>query len=141
MFAIESKFGLNVAMPDDVHDVLRKATSGREILALVDVHKLENQEFRGMVMPTDLDKLVAAVKAQTPGPMVLKQKVDSIRIFDNSYGPFGVEFTCEHAVIAAVGPANIEIGKPLEMTMRPTDGHHWVSHATVWSTTPAIVES
>ncbi|CAB3804372.1 hypothetical protein [Pararobbsia alpina] len=125
---LDKFFRLNVTMPDDVHDVLHKAASGREILALMDIDKLVNQEFRGMVVPAEpLDNLLAAVSAQTPSLMVLKQKVDSIRIFDKTYGPFEVEFTSEHAVIAPVGPVNIEVGVPLEMSMRPVDGHHWAA--------------
>lgn len=125
---LDKFFRLNVTMPDDVHDVLRKASSGREILALVDIDKLVNQEFRGTVVPVEpLANLVAAVNAQNPSPIVLKQKVDAIRIFDETYGPFEVEFTCEHAVIAPVGPVNIEVGVPLEMSMRPVDGHHWAA--------------
>jgi hypothetical protein len=127
---LDKFFKLNVTMPDDVHDVLRNATSGRKILALLEIDKLVNQEFRAMVVPTDLDRLLAAVNAQTPGPMALKQKIDSIQIFGKSYGPFETQFTSEHAVIAMVGPANIEVGKPLEMSMRLVDGHHWVAQCT-----------
>ena len=137
---LDTFFGLNVAMPADVDDVLRDAADGDELLALIDIHKAEKQEIKATLIPGEaVHELVKVIERQKPAPIQLTQPVN-LGIFGNSYGPFEVAVSCPSAVIVPVGPANIAAGAPVQLILRAMDGYRWTAVYNKVATTALATE-
>jgi hypothetical protein len=124
---VDMFFRLNITLPDDVHEVIRCAADGSELLALLDIHESEHQEVRGEFPPTaPLEGLLASGCDPQPGPIHLRQTLE-LQLLDKAYGPFEVEVVCARAVLVPVGPGNFKADARVPVVMRAVEGHRWVA--------------
>lgn len=122
---LDGFFDLGLAMPPDLGDVLRDQGDIAQLLAMIDIDKADDPTVEISLVPTEpTAPLHELVTSQRPGEIRLSQPLN-IGVFGRNYGPFEVEVTCPAAVVRPVGPANIEAGVPIRLTLGATEGNCW----------------
>lgn len=122
---LDAFFDLGLVMPADLEDVFRDRGDIAQLTGIVDIDKADDPTVEVNLVPEDssvpLHELIAS---QKPAAIRLNQEL-TMRIFGRAYGPFEVEVTCPATVVTPVGPANIEVGVPIRLTLRAVEGNRW----------------
>jgi hypothetical protein len=123
---LDSFFDLNLSMPADLDDVLRDQGDISQLLAIIDIDKAEDQTVELSLVPAEpADELREIIASQRAVAIRLSQSLLNITVFGRDYGPFEVEVACPCAVVGPVGPAVVEVGVPIQLALRATEGNSW----------------
>ncbi|WP_156125835.1 hypothetical protein [Paraburkholderia kururiensis] len=122
---LDAFFDLGLVMPADFEDIFHDQGDITQLIGLVDIDKADDPTVEVSLVPEEpsvpLHELIAS---QKPAAIRLSQEL-TMRIFGRAYGPFEVEVTCPAAVVTPIGPANIEVGVPIRLTLRAAEGNRW----------------
>ncbi|MEI7296252.1 hypothetical protein WCQ02_29265 [Paraburkholderia tropica] len=122
---LDTFFDLDLVMPADLGDVFRDRGDIAQLIGLIDCGKADDPTVEVSLVPEEpFAPLHELISSQKPGAIRLSQEL-AMRIFDRAYGPFEVELICPGAVFTPVGPANIEVGVPIRLMLRPAEGNRW----------------
>lgn len=130
---LDAFFGLGLAMPEELEDLMDTVENFSSILSLIGIHKTDTPEITMTFTPPpraedgaveDYTNISSAIETQKPVDLFLTQEV-TLNFQDKSFGPFVVEVSCPQALVNTIGPAQFIPGTPTQLSLRPAEGHQW----------------
>ncbi|WP_322085942.1 hypothetical protein [Burkholderia sp. BCC1999] len=123
---LDGFFDLNLSMPADLGDVLRDQGDISQLLAIIDIGKAEDPTIEINLVPTEpAEELREIIANQRPVAMRLNQPQLNITVFGRDFGPFEIDVTCPTVVVRTVGPAVVEAGVPIQLSLGASEGNSW----------------
>ncbi|MEX3984311.1 hypothetical protein AB4Y45_35730 [Paraburkholderia sp. EG287A] len=137
---LDDFFDLQLALPEDLSEVLWRQSDMSQLLELIDIEASMETEVLMMAVPEEatMPTLGAILANSVPEPITANHTF-TLELLGHTYGPYPVAVSCPAATVHVVGPANIEVGVPLQLAMRAADGNRWTARLVAPTTAGAAL--